>query len=114
MSDIRIRRVHRMPHARARKEAERIADDLREKFELDYEWDGDTIRFRRQGVTGHLAVASDHVHLEAKLGFLLAFLKPTIEGHINENLDRVFGAPSAEKKKTTTARSPAAEKKRKG
>lgn len=91
MSDIRIRRPHALPRAKARREAQKIADQLKEKFDLEYEWDGDVVNFHRQGVTGHLRVGEDEIHLEAKLGFLLAFLKPTIEGHINENLDRVFG-----------------------
>lgn len=97
MSEIKIRRPHSMPHARARKEAEKVAVQLKEKFELDYSWDGDRIHFKRSGVTGFMLVGRDEVQLEAKLAGLLGFLKPAIEGHINDNLDRVFGddAPAA-------------------
>ena len=90
MSDIKIRRAHSMPHARARKEAEKIAVQLQEKFELEYRWHGDRIVFERQGVSGHMLVGKESVEIEAKLGLLLSFLKPTIEGHINDNLDQVF------------------------
>lgn len=114
MSEIRVRRSHSMPHARARKEAEKIAVDLRDKYELEYAWEGDVIRFERTGVTGRLVVGKDEVHLEAKLGFLLAFLKPTIEGHINENFDRVFNdqtrPASAKAKPAAKPPSPAATK----
>lgn len=102
MSDIKIHRAHSMPHTKARKEAERIAVELKEKFGLDWEWNGDQIHFHRQGVSGILAVGKDAVQLEAKLGMLLAFLKPTIESHINANLDKVF-AP-AEKPATKPAK----------
>jgi putative polyhydroxyalkanoate system protein len=95
MSEIKIRRPHAMPLAKARKEAEKIAAQLKEKFALAYEWQADRIVFERQGVTGHLLVEKEAVEIEAKLGMLLSFLKPTIEGHINDNLNRVFSATTA-------------------
>lgn len=102
MSDIKIRRAHSMPHAKARKEAERIAAQLKDKFDLEYRWQGDRIVFERQGVSGHMLVETDTVHIEAKLGLLLSFLKPTIEGHINDNLDRVFESGKAVAAKSAT------------
>lgn len=90
MADIKIHRAHGMPIAAARKEAEKIARELKDKFDLAYEWSEDRIVFQRQGVSGFMQVTKDAVAIEAKLGMLLSFLKPTIEGHINDNLDRVF------------------------
>ena len=77
---------------------------------MGYEWQGDRIHFKRQGVAGFLDVGKEEVHLEAKLGLLLAFLKPTIEGHINDNLDRVFG-DEAKPKKPAAKASPKASRK---
>ena len=102
MADIKIHRAHGMPIAAARKEAEKIARELKDKFDLAYEWADDRIVFQRQGVTGFMAVTKDAVAIEAKLGMLLSFLKPTIEGHINDNFDRVFSA-AATKTSTRTA-----------
>lgn len=90
MSDIDIRRSHSLPLADARKQAESMAAELRRQFELESQWDGDTLRFSRQGVDGALAVGKSEVRITAQLGFLLAFLKPQIERHINDNLDRIF------------------------
>jgi putative polyhydroxyalkanoate system protein len=90
MSDIKIRRSHSMPHDKARHAAEKMAKRLQKEFNLDYEWDGDVLVFERTGVNGELTVAPKHVEMEVKLGFLLRMMKPTIEKHINENLDEIF------------------------
>ena len=92
MADIKIRRTHAMALGKARKEAEKIAAQLEEKFNLSYEWDGNRVIFQRPGVTGFMEVGKNAIVLEAQLGMLLAFLQPTIEGHVNDYLDRVFGA----------------------
>ena len=100
MSDIKIRRAHALPHDEARDAAEKMAKRLKKDFDLDYEWDGDVLVFERSGVNGELTVAPKYVEMEVKLGFLLKMMKPTIERHINDNLDQIF----AENKTTKTAK----------
>ena len=90
MSDIKIRRTHSMPHDKARVAAEKMAKRLQKEFDLEYEWDGDVLVFERSGVNGELTVEKKFVEMEVKLGFLLKMMKPTIERHINENLDQIF------------------------
>ena len=90
MSDIKIRRSHAMPHDKARHAAEKMAKRLQKEFNLDYEWDGDVLVFERSGVNGELTVAAKYVEMEVKLGFLLKMMKPTIEKHINSNLDDIY------------------------
>jgi putative polyhydroxyalkanoate system protein len=108
MSDIRIRRAHSKPLAEARKDAERMAKQLQKDFELDYAWDGDVLRFERTGVDGELRVTTKEIRLDARLGFLLAFLKPRIEAEAAAILDRLLGAP--EKPRAPAKRSPDARK----
>jgi len=103
MSDIRIRRPHSKPLDEARKAAEKMAKQLKKDFDLAYAWDGPVLRFERAGVDGELHVTPREVRLEAKLGFLLAFLKPRIEAEVEAQLDKLLG-PSAKapaKKKTS-------------
>lgn len=102
MSDIDIRRSHVLSLPDARKQAESMAAELRTAFDLESQWDGNTLRFSRQGVNGALEVGKSEVRITAQLGFLLAFLKPQIERHINDNLDRIFAAAGK-----TIAKSPA-------
>lgn len=90
MSEIKIRRAHTMPHDKARLAAEKMARRLKKEFDLEYEWDGDVLVFQRPGVNGELTVAPKYVEMEVKLGFLLRIMKPTIERHINANLEDIF------------------------
>jgi putative polyhydroxyalkanoate system protein len=94
MSEIRIRRTHSKSLDEARKAAEKMAKQLRKDFDLDYAWDGQVLRFERSGVDGELHVTTKEVRLEAKLGFLLAFLKPRIEAEVEDQLDKLLGIPA--------------------
>jgi putative polyhydroxyalkanoate system protein len=93
MSDILIRRSHTLSVADARSAAEKIAKQLQKDFDLDYEWDGNVLRFQRTGVDGELHVTSKEVRLEARLGMLLAFLRPRIEAEVHQILDKLLAAP---------------------
>jgi putative polyhydroxyalkanoate system protein len=94
MSEIRIRRTHSKSLDEARKAAEKMAKQLRKDFDLDFAWDGHVLRFERSGVDGELHVTTKEVRLEAKLGFLLAFLKPRIEAEVEDQLDKLLGTPA--------------------
>jgi putative polyhydroxyalkanoate system protein len=94
MNDIKVRRDHSLPLEAARKAAEKVAAQLRKDFELEYAWKRHVLHFERSGVHGELHVTNHDVRLEAKLGFLLAFLKPRIEHEIDRQFDKYFGAPA--------------------
>jgi putative polyhydroxyalkanoate system protein len=91
MGEITIRRQHRLPLARARELAERVAAGLRERFDLHYEWNEDALHFRRDGVRGRLTVARREIRIDAQLSFLLSLAQPQIEQEILAQLDRMFG-----------------------
>ncbi len=90
MADIVLNRKHKLGLKKAREAAQKVADDLAESFDMESEWDGNTLRFERSGVNGKLVVTKDSVAVDAKLGFLLSAFKPKIEAHINENFDKYF------------------------
>lgn len=92
MPSISIARTHTLPHKKARDAAEKIAHDLKKRFDLDYAWEGDDVSFERPGVTGRMHVGKDRVALDVQLGFLLTPLKPAIEREIHAQLDRLFAA----------------------
>jgi putative polyhydroxyalkanoate system protein len=94
MSEISIRRAHKLPIDEARKAAEKIAARLKKDFELDYAWKRHVLHFERTGVHGELHVGKDEVRLEARLSFLLAFLKSRIEREIDEQFDKYFAVPA--------------------
>ena len=94
MTDITIRRSHAMSLKKARSAAEKIATQLEDEFGLDYEWSGDTLEFKRAGVSGELVVEKKEVHIRVRLGFLLFALRPRIEAEIHRYFDENFGPAS--------------------
>jgi len=91
MSHIHIRRTHQLCHEDARRSAEAVAEQLNEAFQLDYEWDGDTLRFRRSGVEGCVELGDCQVAVEARLGLLLRPLRGRFEQEIERYMDDLFG-----------------------
>jgi putative polyhydroxyalkanoate system protein len=91
MATISIARKHSLSHKKARDAAEKIAKDLKKRFDLDYAWEGEHIDFERPGVTGRMRVGKDRILLDVHLGLLLGMLKPTIEREINAQLDKLLG-----------------------
>jgi len=115
MADIHILRKHNLGLPKARKVAAEWAQQAEQRLGLQCTGaegaHGDTVDFRRSGVTGSLRVAADHFALDAKLGFLLGAFKASIEKEIEQNLDKLLAAPVAVKAARAPAKKPAARKK---
>jgi putative polyhydroxyalkanoate system protein len=92
MAELRIRREHGLGLPEARKAAQRVADELAAAFQMTSAWDGDTLRFSRSGVNGALSVTANHVEVVARLGMLVAMLKPQIEARVKRDFDEYFGS----------------------
>lgn len=91
MSDIVVRRRHRMSLARARRLARAMAERLGRELEVSYTWDGDTLRFDRTGASGQLVVSRDEIELRVELGWLLRPFRSRIEGEIRAVWDEHLG-----------------------
>lgn len=91
MSQIDIRREHALPLKDAREKVGRVAAAIAQRFDLECGWDGNTLRFRRSGVEGEIAVAAKAIRVHARLGFLLFALRPAIEREIHRVMDEEFG-----------------------
>ena len=87
MATISITRPHQLSHKKAKIVAEKLANDLQQRFALAWRWDGDHVHFERPGVSGRMHVGKSAITLEAKLGLLLSALKPAIEREIHAKLD---------------------------
>lgn len=91
MSHIDIRANHELPHAQAKAAAEELASDLARKFDIEYRWEGDHIHFERPGADGRITVGEQQIHITARLGLLLVFLRPRIEDEVIRYLSEHFG-----------------------
>lgn len=90
MSMIDIKKNHNLSLEDAQQVADDLARDLAEKFSVVYQWEGDVLNFERAGVDGDITVNDAYVHVRAKLGFFLSYLKPAVEREIVRYLDDHF------------------------
>ncbi len=91
MPGIDIRHDHSLSLPKARKAVEEVAKKLAERFDIEYDWDGDTLNFVRSGVDGKIALTDKDLRVTAQLGFLLSALKGPIESEIRRVLAERFG-----------------------
>lgn len=90
MSRIDITRKHDLPLSEARKKIERVAKSIEKRFDIQYGWDGDTLKFERSGVHGQIVLTKTTVRVFAHLSFLLIPLKGAVEGEIEKQLEKEF------------------------
>jgi putative polyhydroxyalkanoate system protein len=88
---IDIRKQHSKNLEEAQEIADQLAQDLADKFDIEYGWEGDHIHFERHGVHGRITVRDGEIRIKARLGFMLMFLKPQIENEITRYLENHFG-----------------------
>ncbi|MBP7622560.1 MAG: polyhydroxyalkanoic acid system family protein [Xanthomonadales bacterium] len=91
MATISISRKHKKSMSEARASIDRVAKGIARKFQVNHEWEGDTLHFSRPGVDGHIALGKGSVKVEATLGFLLMVIRSSVEDEIQRYLDDEFG-----------------------
>jgi putative polyhydroxyalkanoate system protein len=95
MSTIDVRRAHALPKEEARKRAEELANSMKQRFELEWRWDGDRIAFdaprgAAKGTKGSVEVGDKEVRVQIDLPFLLRMLKGTIESKVTDKLNQLL------------------------
>ncbi len=101
MSDIKMVRRHSLTLKQAKAAAQKAADKLAQEYDLESEWDGDTLRFERSGVSGAMHVTDSEVELTVKLGLLLRAFKASFEEHIDASLTQALVTPRGKAGKRT-------------
>lgn len=91
MSVIDVHHAHALDKAHARQLAETLAEDLSRQFQMQYQWEGDVMTFRRSGVRGQLTLTQDDLHVHLELGVVLRPFRQRIEQEIRSQLDQVLG-----------------------
>ena len=87
MASIKIKREHSLSHDEVLRAVQNLADELAEKLDADYEWEGDNLSFKRSGASGKVCVSKQDLQVDIKLGMLLTPLKGKIEQTVNDYLD---------------------------
>lgn len=92
MAGIELSRSHNLGKQKARQQADDLAVDLAEKFDVEYAWEEDIMHFQRPGVNGTIEVHAASIRVCVDLSFVLFALKPVIENEIHRHLDEHFTA----------------------
>ena len=87
MANIHIKQAHQLGKESARQRVEDIAKELKKKLHVNYQWKGDSLRFKRPGAQGSIDLGADFVEVEVKLSMLVAPMKDKIEAQIKEKID---------------------------
>lgn len=95
MATIDIERKHSLGTEVAKQRAEELAKRMEAKLGIQWKWDGDKIRFdapsgAAKGAKGTVNVSDSSVRVEIDLPFLLRALKGTIEGRVNDELNKLM------------------------
>ncbi len=90
MASIDIHHPHNKTPEQARKAVDEVAQKLSERFDMECNWEGDTLCFNRSGVNGQINLEPQQLHVTAELGFLLSAMKGPIDAEIRRVLQERF------------------------
>jgi putative polyhydroxyalkanoate system protein len=95
MASIDVRRQHSLGLDTAKERAEALAQEMVDKFGVEWRWDGDRIRFqassgKAKGVKGIVSVSGSDVRVEIDLPFVLRAMKGMIATKVDSKLDKLL------------------------
>jgi len=91
MSVIEISRSHTLGVDEGKITADRLAKGLSERFDINYQWRGNLLQFKRPGVKGQLEVNDQNIHIRLELGLMIRPFKAKLEKEIHNHLDDMDG-----------------------
>lgn len=65
-----------------------LGEELKGKFGGNYRWEGDMVHYKYRGVDAKVSFNEATLHVDVKLGLLMAALKGMIESEVNKYLDK--------------------------
>ena len=107
MSQILIRRRHSLTRAQARRVANAVAEELAANYGVQASWTGDTLHFKRTGLSGTLRLGSAEFTLDVSLGIVLAAFRDRISEAIRSRLELMLSRDQwrSARGRSTTGRS---------
>jgi putative polyhydroxyalkanoate system protein len=86
VADIDIRHRHALSPEETRALAESVARKVSEAFPIDYYWEGESLLFKRRGISGRIDLNESEVRVRVKLGLLLRPMRQRVEDQIRTYL----------------------------
>jgi len=92
MADFSITQQHTLSRDQARDAAQKIADQMAAKYDMQIGWEGDVLTFSRSGIDGTLAIERSQAVLDITLDFMFRVFTSQIEEKLVRNMAKVFTA----------------------
>lgn len=92
MAEISIVQQHNLSPDAARSAAEEVANKIAEEYGLTCQWEGDVLRFGRDGVEGALTLAAQQASMKINLGLFMGVFAPAIQTKVADKMRRTFAA----------------------
>lgn len=90
MANIDIRHRHSLSLPAARAQVAELTAAIATRYQLQRNWQDNTLFFQRSGLTGRIDVGHDEIRVRVELGLMLAMLKPAIEREIEREIASRF------------------------
>jgi putative polyhydroxyalkanoate system protein len=90
MARISVERAHDLGKEGARAKAETLVQKLADQYGLEPQWSGDTVKLKRSGVKGEVAVGEKSIKVDVELGMLMSAMSGTIKAEIEKALDKIL------------------------
>jgi len=90
MAHISVERTHSLGLESAREKARPLVEKLAGQYGLTPEWSGDTVKLKRSGVNGTLAIGEKTIKVDVKLGLLMSAMSGMIQAEIERSLDKAL------------------------
>lgn len=94
MSSISIRRPHSLDHNEAVVVANRVSEELADKYRIKTSWSGTSMHVKGSGLSGVLKLAPKQFELDIKLGLVLAMFRDRIAAGIEAEFDKLLRVKS--------------------
>lgn len=88
---MKLTRKHSKSKEEVREALGIIAGDMQKKFGIGHKWDGDTLRFNGNLVSGYIANSGDEITVDLKKSFFLPVPESTLKGWVEEYFDKYLG-----------------------
>jgi putative polyhydroxyalkanoate system protein len=88
MPRINVCKKHNKDSKQTRELAEQLAEKLQANYQLNCQWQGESLAFNRPGLSGDLHLDPGEIRISMKIGILMTPFSKTIEAELNNALDK--------------------------
>ena len=92
MAKITVERPHSLGKEKAREKAELLVEKLADKYGIEHEWSGDSVKLEGKGAKGAVDVEDALVRVNLELNFFLSAMSGQIQAEVERQLDKALVA----------------------